>query len=281
MGSNAITATNVAPFIPELWSTIVKAAAESDLPFAQRVDRKYEKELNYGDTLNVPNLANFGDANAVSTTADLTLYDTVQNTNAIIVNYHYYQAVGLGTREQIQNRPDFLKAALTKCGYSVYKMMDDILADLVNGLTATVGTEGSALTSGVLINAYESLNGNDAPEGADRSWIFDPKSVTDLLGIDFFVRMDYIPDSVVTKGFQGRQIFGSPVYMTTNLNVINTSYHAAAYVHKEAFTLLSQMLPKIDYFEWPEKFTTVARVQALFGVYKMRDTFGVWIKTRN
>lgn len=280
MASNAIPAANIAPYIPEMWATIVLAAAEANLVLGNHVDRRYEKQLSYGDTLNVPNLADFGDANTVDTTTDLTLYTTTQTCVQVVVNYNYYQAVGLGEMEQIQDRPDFLKAAMGKCGYSVAKMIDTKLGILINGLGPTAGTEGSALTTDVMIECYEDLNANNVPD-TDRVWIFDPKSITDLMKIDYFIRYDYVPEGVVSKGFQGRQIFGSPVYMTSNLNVINTSYHAATYLHKEALALLSQQVPTVFMFEWPEKFTKVIGAKTVFGVAEMRDTFGVWIKTRN
>jgi len=280
MTSNAIPAANIAPYIPEMWSLIVEAAAESNLVFANHVDRRFEKELKYGDTLNVPNLTNFSGAQVVNITSDLTLYDVIQTCTKIVVNRHYYQAIGLGEAEQIQDRPDFLKAALEKCGYDIAKIHDDLLADLVNGLGPTQGTEGSALTADVLINCYQDLNANNVPD-SQRVWIFDPKSITDLLKLDYFVRYDYVPEGVVSRGFQGRQIFGAPVYMTANLNVINTSYHAAVYMHQQALALLSQQSPTVFQFEWPQKFTKVVGVKTLFGIAEMRDTFGVWIKTRN
>lgn len=280
MASNAITATNVAPYIPEMWSTIVLAATESRLMFANHVDRRFEAQLKYGDIIHVPNLADFGDADTVDTTVDLTLYDVAQTCVGINVNYQYYKAVGLGEKERIQDRPDFLKVALEKCGYSVQKMIDDKLADLVNGLGKSEGTEGSALTAEVLVNCYEDLNTNNVPE-ENRSWILDPKSITDIMLLDYFVRYDYVPPGVVSKGFTGRQIFGAPVYMTSNLNVINTSYHAAVYMHKECLALLSQQSPTIFKFPWPQKFTEAVGVKTLFGVKEMRDTFGIWIKTRN
>uniref|UniRef100_A0A6M3KHF7 Putative capsid protein n=1 Tax=viral metagenome TaxID=1070528 RepID=A0A6M3KHF7_9ZZZZ len=280
MASNAIPAVNIAPYIPEMWGLIVVAAAENNLEFVQHTDRRFEKELKYGDTLNVPNLTNFSGAQNVDTTGDLTLYDVIQTCTAIVVNYHYYQAVGLGDQEQIQDRPDFLKAALKKCGYDIALIQDLKVSALVNGLNKSEGTEGSALTADVLINCYEDMNANSVPD-SDRVWIFDPKSITDLLKIDYFVRYDYVPEGVVSKGFQGRQIFGAPVYMTQHLNVINTSYHAATYMHKEALAIISQESPTIFNFRWPEKFTDVVGVKTLFGVKEMRDTWGIWIKTRN
>lgn len=280
MASNAISATNVAPFIPEMWSLIVLAAAENNLVIGDKVDRRYESELKYGDTLNVPNLSDFGDATAVNTVNDLTCISTLQNSTPIVVNYNYYKAIGLGEAEQIQDRPDFLKASLEKCGYSVSKMVDSLLALLFKGFTKTEGTEGTAWTADLLINCYQDLNANNVPD-TQRAWFIDPATVTDLLKLDYFIRYDYVPEGVVTRGFQGRQIFGAPVYMTTNLNVVNTSYHAATYMHKEALALISQQAPTVFQFEWPQRFTKVVGVKSLFGIAEMRDTFGVYISTRN
>ena len=280
MAYNAIPAANVAPFIPELWSVIVQKEAESELTFANLVDRRFEPVLTYGDTLNVPIVCSMGDAQTVNPTVDLTLWDSIQACVAIVVNYHYQQSLGLATDEQAQDRPDILQAFLPKCAFSVAKMIDDKLADLVNGLGKSEGTEGSALTADVLINCYTDLNLNNVPD-SDRCWIFDPYSIQDLLKLDYFVRYDYVPEGVVSKGFEGRQIFGAPVYRTANLNVINTSYHAAVYMHREALALIEQIKPRVFSFYWPEKFTNVVGVEALFGVKEMRDTYGIWVKTRN
>jgi len=281
MASNAFTATNIAPYIPEMWSLKVKAAYENALVIASHCDRQYQEELKYGDTLNVPNLSNFGGAQTVNLTADLTLYEIVQNTTQIIVNYQWYQAVGEGWNEMVQDRPDFLNKALTKCAYDVARILDDTVADLVNSLTTnTIGTEGNALTVDTFIGAYEGLNENNVPDN-DRVWILDPESVTDILGTDYFVRMDYVPESIHKSGFQGRQILGAPVYMTNNLNVINSSYHAAIYFQKEWVAIISQVSPVIDTFHWPEKFTDVTRVRSLVGLAQMREPSACWIKTRS
>ena len=112
-------------------------------------------------------------------------------------------------------------------------------------------------------------------------WIFDPESITDLLKIDMFVRSDYVPEGVMSKGFSGRQILGAPVYWSTNLPAVNTSYHAAAYMHKQALAAIVQSLPGVQKFHWDERSTTVVRANALYGALEMRDAFAVWIKTRS
>ncbi len=281
MASNAMTAANIAPYIPEMWSLKVLAEYEKSLIVAQHCDRQYQSELKYGDTLNVPNLSNFTGAQTVNLTLDLTLVPTVQNTTQIIVNYQYYQAVGEGFAEEIQDRPDFLPAALGKCAYDVAKILEDKILILVNSLTTnTAGTEGDELTVDTFLSAYEGLNESDVPEN-DRAWFIDPESVTDIIGTDFFVRMDYVPEGIHTNGFQGRQILGSPVYMTNNLNVINSSYHAAVYFQKEWVAIISQEAPTVFKFYWDEKFTDVVGVRTLFGIAQMRETAACWIKTRS
>ena len=280
MASNAIAAVNVLNFIPEAWSLKVKADVEKNLVCVGLVDRGYQEQLKFGQKLNVPNLADLGAATAVAYTSDLTLIDLIQNTDQIIINQHYYQAVGEGIGDVDMDRPDYLEAALSKCAYAVAKQMDTSVNELFNAFSQAVGTEGSALTADVLLNAYEYLNLADAPHEG-RAWIFDPESITDLLQIDLFVHASYTDDMPWKNGFQGRTIMGAPVYMSTNLEAINTSYHGAAYLHKEAIALIQQTAPTVFRFYWDEKFTWTTGVRALWGLKEMRDTFGVWIRTRS
>lgn len=280
MAATIWPAANVAPYIPEIWSKIVQVATESNLAFATHVDRRFEGELTYGDTVRIPLMPDFSTANAVVTTQDIELFNTALTCTNVIVNYWYQKSVGLSQMEQLQDHPDILVTALKKCGYSVSKIIDTTLAILVNSTFTTYGegTQNSALTADVLINCYEDLNAADAPSD-DRVWIFDPESITDLLKLDYFIRYDYVPEGVVAKGFQGRQIFGSPVYMTTNLNGYANS-HEAVYMHKEGLVLLQQKAPTIHAFDWPQRFSQVVGVSAIFGCLGARATFGVCINTR-
>ena len=264
-----------------MWSIQVKGAYESALEIANHCTRKYEKELKYGDTLNVPNLSNFGTAEVVSYTADMILYDVVQNTTQIIVNYQIHKSVGIGFMEAAQDRPDFLKVSLGKCAFSCAKYLDDKVAALVNSLTTnTAGTEGSPLIADTFIAAFEGLNENDVPPGG-RVWCLDPESITDILGIDYFVSKDYGNPDLHTTGYQNKMILGSPVYMTTNLNVINTSYHAAVYFQEDWVAVISEIAPRINAFRWDEKFTDVSGVYTVFGIAQMREPSACWIKTRS
>lgn len=272
-------ASNVAPYIPELWSTIVQAAEEANLVFTLHADRRFEAELPVGDTVHIPLLTDFGSADAINVDADITTYAGDQTCISVVVNYHYQKSVQLGEKEQIQDSPDLLVNALKKCGYSVAKQKDTHLGALVASGTTSVGTQNVALTADTLIDAYEGLNDLDVPDES-RLWVFDPESITDLLKLDYFIRMDYVPDGVVSKGFRGREIFGGPVYMTTNLNGSATS-HDAAYYHPEAIIMLSQQSPTVFSWPWPQRFSQVVGVKTLYGVRIARANYMVIINTRS
>jgi len=69
--------------------------------------------------------------------------------------------------------------------------------------------------------------------------------------------------------------------MTTNLEAINTNYHGAAYLHKEAIALVVQLQPKFEVARIPLRHGDAIIGLCVWGVKEMRDTFGVWIKTRS
>lgn len=278
MASIAMAAANIQNYIPELWSKSVKAAVENSLVIAKSVDRQYQSDLTTGDRIHVPNVANLT-ANAVNTEQDITLNDALQNEDIIIINQWYEAAVGIQDMHLAQCTPASLQALAAKSGYSIAKQIDTHLGELFNDFSQTVGAEGSAITDDALLEAKEYLDLADAPFDG-RVLIIDSESLTDLLKIDKFVRMDYVPGGAIASGQVGR-IYGCDVYITNNLEDINTSYHAAAMMQKEAIALVMQQEPSTKTWHWDERHTHVIECTAIWGSLEMRDTFGVWIKTRS
>ncbi len=280
MASNPITATNLANYIPTVMSQDVLAFVEKNLVIGANMDRGYETwAKSGGNVIQVPNMAEIT-ANAVNTAADATLYDTVQNKTLINIDQKYNIGVAVDDINQLQNNPKYWDKIRDKLGYGLLKQIDTFCATFIDDFAQTVGTEGSPLTEDVILQSYEYLNAADAP-ATDRAWIFDPESITDLMKLDMFVKMDYVGDAVWKTGFTGRQILGSPVYITTNLTAINTTYHGATYMHKEAVALVIQLAPTFETFRMPLRHSDAILGLTVFGAAEMRDTFGVWIKTRS
>ena len=288
MPSNAFNATALNEWVPEYQSAKAQVAYETALVIGQLVDRSFEPLLKFGDTLNIPKIANFGAANDAVTTADWELYVYQTLKTSIAVNQWKYKAVGVSYKEGIQNYPDFLTAATEKCAYSVAIATDTYLAELFGsatgaaGFTNTVGTDGSALTDDVMLAAKEFLDLADVPY-VDRALIVDPESITDLMKIDKFLRDDYVAKGAVESenGLIGKSIYGAKVYMSNNLRALNTSYHLAALMHRDAIAMIQEMRPRVEKNDWWQKFTDVVRVQSIFGANLVRADSGVRIKTRS
>jgi len=280
MASVPITATNLANYIPTILSKKVQKAVESLLITGNLVDRSYESDAKAGGaTIDVPVLLEIS-ANAVNTANDATLYDTLQTKVSISLNQKYDIGVAVDDINKMQTNPKYFDKVRDKLAYGLAKQIDTSVNTDFYNFSQTVGTDGSAITEDVILQAYEYLNAADAPD-SDRAWIFDPESVTDLMKLDMFVKMDYVGDAVWKRGFRGREILGSPVYITTNLHANNTNYHCAGYIQKEALALVVQMQPKFETFRLPLKHSDGILGLAVWGVQEMRDTFGVWIKTRS
>jgi hypothetical protein len=99
---------------------------------------------------------------------------------------------------------------------------------------------------------------------------------------DRFTSTLYNAGGAVAKGFVGQnKVLGCTVLMTSNLTAINTSYHAAAMFQREA--IAGAMIKDVAYATWrkEERHTTFHRAEALWGCVEVRDTYGVWIRTRS
>ncbi len=275
-----MTATNLANYIPTIFSKEVQVAVESMLICGNLVDRSYESEAKAGgNVIKVSKLHEIS-AVAVNTANDATLYDSIQNQCVINLDKAYDIGVAVDDINQLQTNPKYFDKVRDKLAYGLAKQIDTNVAAYFKSFSQTLGTAGTALTADVILGAYEYLNLADAP-ATDRCWIFDPESITDLMKIDMFVRMDYVGDTVMKTGWTGRQILGSPVYITTNLEQINSSCHGACYMHRDAVALVIQMQPKFETARLPLRHSDAILGLCVFGIEEMRDTFGVWLKTRS
>lgn len=277
MADIAMVQANIQNYIPELWSKEVKAAVEHRLVIANACDKTYQADFGVGDRVHVPNIANLTATN-VNTAQDVTLNNALQNEDVIIINQWYEAAVGVQDMHVAQCTPASLRALAKKSGYSIAAQIDTTLAALFASFTQNAGTIASALTDDVILAAKEYLDLADAPF-EDRVLIIDPESVTDLMKIDKFVRMDYVPGGAIATGQIGK-IYGCNVFVTNNLTV-NSAGHDAVMMQKEAIALVMQQEPTTKTWHWDARNTHVIQCTAIWGMLQMRDTFGTVIYTRS
>jgi len=279
--ASTITALNLANWIPTVWATDIISEVESRLVLGSLVDRSYEKYAAYGNVIVVPRLSELS-AQVVNFDEQSTTYRIEQNAENITLNQNFDVSVAMDDITKIQTNPKYFEKVRAKMAYALAKVIDINCANMLRGGNSgtKAGTTGSALTEDVLIGCYETLNGGDVPF-EDRAWVLDTDSITDLMKLDFFIRMDYVPGSVVTQGFQGRQIFGAPVYMTTNLFAYTDGAHCAAYFQREHQALVLQLPAEFEIGRIGLQHVDFITGLASWGNKEMRTTFCCPINTRS
>lgn len=278
-----IAAGNLANYMPIITSKKVLDFVEKELVCWKCIDTSWGQEFDggRGDTLTINPMLEIS-ATAVNTDAAPTAYDTDQGApTSLVINYWYEAVVGVTDFQSLLGQPDYEKKIVPKLGYAIAKQIDTSVNALFDNFAQVVGVEGQKITYETLLDAKAYLDLADAPM-ADRFLIIDPETLRDLMMEEVFISDLYKGGEAVGKGFIGQStILGCQIFVTSNLTAVNTNYHAAAMFHREA--IAGVMKKNVGYTTWREesRHTTFHRAEAIWGCVEVRDTFGVWLKTRS
>lgn len=279
-----IDSTTADVFIPEVWSMLALVAREQNLVFANLVDRRYEDNLKYGDTIHVPGVSNLAGARTKTKASNSAItYETATESNTdISIATWVYQAMAVESIVKVQNNRDQLALYAGKMGYDLALSVDDALAGLVDDFSQTVGTLAVETTDDDFIRARQYLNDALAPRDS-RYVVISPAAESGLMKLDRYIHADYggvhggDAESAMQQAYNGTY-YRMPIYVTTNAEGSNAAGHDNAMFQKEAIALVMQMKPTahsqydIDYL------VDKVAIEQLYGYKEMRDDHGIWVK---
>jgi hypothetical protein len=272
----------LANYMPTVWAKEARLFLERRLVTLPLFNRDYEKYLNGGgDTIIINPLLEVTGA-AVNTNAAPVSYDTDQGTPvSLIINFWWEAAVGVNDFQDKRGVPDYKTSVLPTLTYTILKKIDSSICDLFSGFTNYVGTDGVALTYEALLEAKEYLDTADVPP-ENRVLILDPGSLTDLMLLDTFTSTLYDANRAIERGFLGQSMtLGCTVHVSNNLAALNTNYHYGFMGHKDAIAVaLPDGGVKTARWRVEEQHTEFNRASAWWGRVQLRDTNGVYLKTR-
>ena len=282
MAAGNITVTTAANFIPEIWSSEVKRAVESNLTMARLVLRDFEGDIKQkGDTVHIVDISNLSVGDKAAST--IVSYETItEDKTDISINKHKYAAFKLEDIVAAQSNTNLLTEYSNKVGYALAKQIDTDLLALYVALGQSVGTDNTAITDDVFVSAIGYLDMADAPE-TDRSGVFVASEKANFLLQDNFVRYDATgvggSQSPLIRGQFG-ELYGVKVYFTTNVTTAGSpaGNHNLMF-HKEAFALALQKDIRIQSQYDIDYLSEKVVADVLYGVSEYRDTFGVVVKT--
>ena len=271
LGSNHVTNTTGATFIPELWSDEIVAAYKSNLVLANLVN-KMPMSGKKGDTLHIPKPTR-GSASAKGAESQVTLIAATESEVQVSVNKHYEYSRLIEDITDVQALASMRKFYTDDAGYALAKQVDDDLfalgkslgngdgsdwthsnsfyVDAANGIAAYAEDTVAAtdvFTDLAFRELIKQLDDNDTPmEG--RFIVIPPSVRQTIMGIDRYNSSDFVDGRGVMNGQIGT-LYGIDVYVSSNCPVIETAANntasaidtkAAIIGHKDAMVLAEQM----------------------------------------
>lgn len=312
-------ATEAANFIPELWSDEVRAAYKSNLVAAPLI-KKMPMVGKKGDTIHVP-APTRGDAHAKVENQAVTVQGNVEGTVAIVVDQHYEYSKIIEDFAAVQALDSMRQFYTDDAGYGLATRIDTDILNLGTGLgngTYTGTPDGTGadwvnnncwyndastgktayavdtvVAADVIDDAFirqmiQELDDNDTPM-TDRFWIVPPALKNTLLGIDRFNSSDFTNVRGVQSGQFG-EVYGIPVYVSTNCPVIETAANnsassidtrAAIMAHRDAFILAEQQNVRSQTQYKQEWLGTLYTSDCIYGIKNYRAESGVVMAVPN
>jgi N4-gp56 family major capsid protein len=270
LGTNHVTNTTGATFIPEIWSDEIVAAYEKSLVLANLVNRM-PMTGKKGDTLHIPKPTR-GDASAKSAETQVTLIAATESEVQVTIDQHYEYSRLIEDITDVQALASMRQFYTSDAGYALAKQVDtDLFAlgkslgdsdgadwvhsnsffmDASTNLTAyAVDTVAAAdiFNDTAFREAIKELDDNDTP--MDQRFLVVPPSVVQTIrGIDRYNSSDFVSGQPVVNGQVG-SLYGVDIYVSTNCPVIETAANNAAggdlkagiLGHRDAMVFAEQM----------------------------------------
>ena len=139
LGTNHVTVTTAATFIPEIWSDEIVAAYKKNLVAANLV-----KKMNFrgkkGDTVHIPSPTR-GSASAKSASTQVTLIAATESEVSVSINKHYEYSRLIEDIVEAQAQSSLRQFYTDDAGYALAKQVDTDLIQL--GRTVNGGSAGA------------------------------------------------------------------------------------------------------------------------------------------
>jgi len=306
LGTDHVTNTTAATFIPEIWSDEIVAAYQSNLVLANLV-KKMSHAGKKGDTIHFPKPTR-GTASAKAASSQVTLIAATESEVQVSINKHYEYSRLIEDITDVQSQPSLRQFYTQDAGYALAKQVDDDLfalgkslgdsdgADWVhsnsfyidgsNGLAAyAVDTVASTdlFTDLAFRGAVQQLDDADVP--MDGRFIVVPPSVRNtIMGIDRYNSSDFVDGRGVMNGQIG-SLYGVDVYVSSNCPVIETAAEnaaggdvkAAIFGHQDAFVLAEQLGVRTQTQYKQEYLGDLMTADTLYGVQVVRPESAIVI----
>jgi N4-gp56 family major capsid protein len=299
LGTNHVTNTTGATFIPDLWSDEIIAAYKQNLVMANLVSKMSFKGKK-GDTLHIPKPTR-GTAAAKAASTQVTLQAATESEITVVVNKHYEYSRLIEDITETQALASLRKFYTGDAGYALARQVDTDLIQLGrnaqngaggagtiayeyaviagDGSTLYTGGNESAITDAGLRKVIQTLDDADVPMDG-RCLVLPPVARNVMMGLARFTEQAFVGETgggnTIRNGEIGN-VYGVKVYVSTNCETATGDARIGMMFHKDAFVLAEQMGVRSQTQYKQEYLGTLFTSDMLYGVQELRDDAAVAI----
>ena len=302
LGTNHVTKTTAATFVPAIWSDEIVAAYKKNLVAANLV-----KKMNFkgkkGDTVHIPSPTR-GSASAKAASTQVTLIAATESEVLVSINKHYEYSRLIEDIVEAQALSSLRSFYTDDAGYALAKQVDTDLirlgrisnggvvgtsdyATAASSTNAFIGSNGTtvynssssnaaALTDAAIRRTIQRLDDQDVPMD-NRFFIVPPSSRNTLMGLARFTEQAFVGEqganNTIRNGNIG-DVYGVQVYVSTNADSGAGSSGADRIClmgHKDAYVLVEQQGVRAQTQYKQEYLGTLFTADTLYGVAELRD----------
>jgi N4-gp56 family major capsid protein len=302
LGTNHVTRTTAATFIPAIWSDEIAAAYKKNLVIANLI-----KKMNFkgkkGDTVHIPVPAR-GSASAKSASTQVTLIAATESEKTVSITSHYEYSRLIEDIVEAQALTSLRAFYTDDAGYALAKQVDTSLIQLGRGFNgATVGTNdyatsntstkayigsdgttaynstssnAAALTDAAIRRTIQRLDDQDVPMDG-RFFIIPPSSRNTLMGLARYTEQAFVGEAGGNNTIRNGEIgnlYGIPVFVSTNADTGAGNSGAdriCLMAHRDSMILVEQMGVRSQTQYKQEYLGTLFTADTLYGVAELRD----------
>jgi len=292
LGTNNVTVTTAATFIPDIWSDEIVAAYKKNLVLANLV-MKMSFKGKKGDVVHVP-APTRGSASAKAAGSQVTLISATESEVQVSIDKHYEYSRLIEDIVEAQALNSLRNFYTADAGYSLAKQVDSDLINLgrsTNGGAGTnayatgafIGGDGttayvaannneSALTDAAIRRTIQRMDDTDTPMDG-RFFIIPPSSRNTLMGLARYTEQAFVggTNNTIRTGEIGN-LYGIPVFVSSNCDTASGSSAARVCLmgHKDSLVLVEQIGVRSQVQYKQEYLATLFTSDTLYGVQILR-----------
>jgi N4-gp56 family major capsid protein len=292
LGTNNVTVTTAATFIPEVWSDEIVAAYKKSLVMANLV-KKMSFKGKKGDTVRIP-VPTRGDASAKTAGAQVTLIAATEGDIVVPIASHFEYSRLIEDIVEAQALSSLRSFYTDDAGHALAKKVDTSLIQLGRGARGgnaanqaytggIIGSTGAAYTSGSsnaaniadagIRAAIQLLDDQDVPMDG-RTLVVPPVARNSMLGINRFTEQAFKGTGSTLMNGEFGDIYGVKVYVSTNCDIAagNTNTDRVALMFHRDWAVLVEQIGVRSQTQYKQEYLgTLFTADTLYGVSELRD----------